>query len=142
MHEKVTDQKVGVWLDHRKAFFVYIKNGETTTKVLNSEIGPHNKYSHDASYPSGNGPQSGGGEKKYVERNRHELERYYDEVIKGIGLPEAVFIVGPGEAKTELKFRMGLTHGLVERVVSVEPADHLTDAQIVAKVKEHFRVPR
>lgn len=140
MHEKSNDQKVGIWLDHKKAFFVFIKSGQVSTNVLDSEVGPHARYSHEAAYPTANGPKSGGGEKKYIERNRHELERYYDTVIKEIGQSESVFIFGPGEAKTELKSRMGLTHGLAERVVGVEPADHLTDAQIVAKAKDHYGI--
>jgi hypothetical protein len=114
MHENVNDQKVGIWLDHRKAVFVFVKDGNVTTKILDSDVGPHARYSNDAAYPTASGPQSGGGEKKHVERNRHELERYYDEVIKEIGQPESVFIVGPGEAKTELKSRMALTHGMAE----------------------------
>ena len=142
MHEHANDQKVGIWIDHRKTVLVFVKEGQVTTTVLDSSVGPHTRYSSDAVHPTGDGLRSGGGEKKHVERNRHELERYYDEVIKEIGPSEAIFIFGPGEARTELKTRLGLTHGLAERVGGVEPADNLTDAQIVAKVKEHYGLLR
>ncbi len=142
MHEIANDQQVGIWIDHRKTVLVFVKEGQVTTKTLDSEVGPHTRYSQGASYPTESGPQSGGGEKKHVERNRHELERYYEGVIKEIGQSGAIFIFGPGEAKAELKTRLGLTHGLAERVAAIEPADNLTDAQIVAKVKEHFCLSR
>ena len=142
MHEHANDQKVGIWIDHRKTVLVFVKEGQVTTTVLDSSVGPHTRYSSDAVHPTGDGLRSGGGEKKHVERNRHELELYYDEVIKEIGPSEAIFIFGPGEARTELKTRLGLTHGLAERVGGVEPADNLTDAQIVAKVKEHYGLLR
>lgn len=142
MHEIANDQQVGIWIDHRKAVFAFLNKGQVTTKVLESAVGPHGRYSHDAAYPTNNGSQSGGGEKKYVERNRHDLERYYDDVVKEIGQSGSIFIFGPGEAKTELKTRLGLTHGLVERVAAIEAADSLTDAQIVAKVKEHYGLKR
>lgn len=142
MHEIANDQQLGIWIDHRKAVLVFVNDGKVTTKELDSAVGPHTRYSHDASYPTESGPQSGGGEKKHVERNRHELERYYDAVIKEIGQSGTIFIFGPGEAKTELKSRLGLTHGLAERVAGIEAADNLTDGQIVAKVKAHYDLKR
>lgn len=50
---------------------------------------------------------------------------------------ELAFLFGPGEAKGELEKRLELAH-YKGRVVGVEPADHMTDPQIVAKVREHY----
>ena len=92
---------------------VFIKDGgNISTKILDSKVGPHTRYSTDANYPKTGNTRSGGGEKKYEERNRHELEHYYDEIIKEIGHSVAIFIFGPGEAKNELRTQMNLTHGL------------------------------
>jgi len=142
MHEQTNGQQLGIWIDHRKTVFVAIKEGQVTFTTFDSSVPPHGRYAHATAYATPNGTQSGGGEKKYEERNRHELERYYDEVIKRTGMPEAIYIFGPGEAKTELKSRMKLTHGLAEKIVAVEAADEATDPQIVAKVKAHFGVAR
>ena len=124
---------VGVWIDHKKAVIVSIVAGEATTRTLTSDVGAHPHYS---------GSQEGGGEKKYEERHNLRLDKYYDEVIGQIGQPDALLLFGPGEAKLQLKDRLGRSHASSERMVAVESTDKLTDPQIVAKVKEHYGIAR
>jgi hypothetical protein len=126
-------QDVGVWIDHKKAVIVSIAAGEVTTRTLTSGVGAHPHYS---------GSQEGGGEKKYEERHNQDLDRYYDDVIGQLGEPDALLLFGPGEAKLQLKARLGRSKGSPESVVAVESTDKLTDPQIVAKVKEHYGVAR
>jgi hypothetical protein len=126
-------QDVGVWIDHKKAVIVSIAGGQVTTKTLESDIGPHPHYS---------GSQDGGGEKKYEERHNQDLDRYYDDVIGQLGNPDALFLFGPGEAKLQLKERLGRSKVSPENSVAVESVDKLTDPQIVAKVKEHYGITR
>ena len=123
------NRMAGVWIDHKKAVIVSASEGHVTTKTVDSDVAAH---------PHFGGQQDGGGEKKYEERHRQRLDRYYDEVIAHLGEPEALLIFGPGEAKLELKERLGRSGGPSQPDVEIETADKLTDAQIVAKVKEHF----
>ena len=123
------DRIAGVWIDHQKAVIVSASEGHVTTTTVDSDVAGH---------PHFGGQQDGGGEKKYEERHRQNLGRYYDEVIEHLGEPEAVLIFGPGEAKLELKDRLGRSGTSSHTVVDIETADRLTDPQIVARVKEHF----
>ena len=141
--------KVGIWIDHGKAVIVTATLAGVTTKTLESEAGPHARYSGRAAYPDADGPQTGtgerkggGGEKKYENRYGEHLDRYFDEVIDQIGQPMALFIFGPGEAKGQLQKRLSHSKALSEVVVSSETTDKLTDHQIVAKVKDHFGIDR
>ena len=124
------DRIAGVWIDHKKAVIVSVSEGHVTTKTLDSDVAAH---------PHFGGQQDGGGEKKYEERHRQSLDRYYDEVVAHLGTPEALLIFGPGEAKLELKERLGRSATLSQLIVDIETADRLTDPQIVAKVKDHFK---
>jgi hypothetical protein len=124
---------VGVWIDHKKAVIVSIAAGQVTTTTLKSDVGAHPHYS---------GSQEGGGEKKYEERHNQDLDRYYDDVIGQLGKPDALLLFGPGEAKLQLKERLGRSKVSSESVVAVESTDKLTDPQIVAKVKEHYGIAR
>ena len=124
---------VGVWVDHRKAVIVSIAAGEVTTRTLTSDVEAHPHYS---------GSQEGGGEKKYEERHNQDLDRYYDDVIGQLGKPDALLLFGPGEAKLQLKARLGRSKMSSESIVAVESTDKLTDPQIVAKVKEHYGIAR
>jgi stalled ribosome rescue protein Dom34 len=125
--------EVGIWLDHKKAVIVTVSAGQVSTKMLISDVGPHTRYA---------GSQEDGGEKKYEQRHRQDLDRYYDDVINQIGSPDALLLFGPGEAKLQLKDRLGRSNVLSEAVVAVESADKLTEPQIVAKIKEYYGIPR
>ena len=125
--------KVGIWIDHKKAVIVSASAGQVTARTLESAVEPHPHYS---------GSQEGGGEKKYEGRHSRDLDRYYDEVISQLGEPEALLILGPGEAKFQLKERLGRSKVSSESAVTVESTDKLTDPQIVAKVKEHYGIAR
>jgi len=132
------NHNVGIWIDHKRAVIVSVSAEGVTARTLESDAGPHGRYSGRAGYPTPDGPQSGGGEKKYEQRYGQHLDRYYDEVIGQLGQPEALLIFGPGEAKLQLKERLSHSRELSERIVGIETTDSLTDPQIVAKVKEHF----
>lgn len=127
------NQNVGIWIDHKRAVIVSTSAGHVTTKALDSDVGAHPRYS---------GQQDGGGEKKYEQRHGQQLDRYYDDVISQLGLPDALLIFGPGEARLELKERLSRSEVLSECTVDIESADKLTDPQIVAKVKEHLGIGR
>ena len=134
--------KVGIWIDHRKAIMVFASSGHVTAKTVESDIGPHVRYSDRASYPTPDSAKAGRGEKKYAERNRQYLDRYYDEVISQMGQPEALLIFGPGEAKLQLKERLSHSKALSELVVEIESTDKLTDHEIVARVTQHYGIDR
>jgi hypothetical protein len=134
--------KVGIWIDHKKAVIVFASADGVTVTTLESDVGPHARYSGRAGYPTPDGTQDGRGEKKYEERHDQHLDRYYDEVISQLGQPEALLIFGPGEAKLQLKERLSRSKTLSERIVGIETTDKLTDPQIVAKVKEHYGINR
>ena len=124
---------VGVWIDHQRAVIVRASAEGTTTETIESEVGAHPRFG---------GQQDGGGEKKYEERHGQNLDRYFDAVIEQLSAPGRLLIFGPGEAKGELerRFQHSKVHAGCE--VEVSTTDKLTDAQIVAKVKEHFGIER
>ena len=133
--------KVGIWIDHKKAVIVSASAGHVTVNTLESDVEPHARYSGRAGYPPADGPRDGRGEKKYEGRYDEHLDRYYDDVISRLGQPEALLIFGPGEAKLQLRERLG-SHTRSNNTVAVETTDKLTDPQIVAKVKEHYGIDR
>ncbi len=104
-----------------------------TTTTLESGVGPHGRYS---------GSQDGGGEKKYRNATVCISTSTYDKVISQLGQPDALLLFGPGEAKLQLRERLGRTKVLSESIVAVESTDKLTDPQIVAKVKEYYGIER
>ena len=52
----------------------------------------------------------------------------------------AIYICGPGEAKLEFNKHLARNKNLAEHIRDIEPADELTETQIVACVKEYFQI--
>jgi hypothetical protein len=116
---------VGLWIDHRKAVIVFVTGGDEEIKLINSTVEhPHRQSGMSA--PADNARQR--------ELTEH-LNSYYDQVISSLRNAEVILIMGPGEAKGELKKRIEITN-LKGRIVDVETVDKMTDRQIVAKARE------
>lgn len=127
----------GVWIDHRKAVVVELDGDREKTSVILSNVEKHPERAGDS-------PLKGRYEAWQVpaddRRQRAltgELNAYYDAVIALLRRQDQMLLLGPGEAKTELRTRLGREH-LDARVVAVESADKMTDPQVVAKVRAFY----
>ena len=118
---------VGLWIDHKKAVIVFVADKEEEIKLISSNIEKHHRQS-GVSMPADDIRQN--------ELTGH-LNIYYDEVVSCIREAESILIFGPGEAKGELKKRLEKDN-LGGHIVGVEPADKMTDSQIVALIRGHF----
>ncbi|MBU0740977.1 hypothetical protein KKA85_12135 [bacterium] len=136
------ERKVGLWVDHRKAVIVTITPDGSTSKTLESEVEPRFHYSGGSRSSTTYGSQQAGAEKTRDERHTRQLATYYARVISEIGDAGSVFIMGPGEAKQELRKRLEASKDMAARIACVEPSDKLTDPQITARVKQFYNVPR
>jgi len=124
--------EIGLWIDHRQAVIVVVTDAGEETKRIISNMEKHVRFSSGSS-------EDGSQEDVRDRQFENHLNSYYDEVVAVIRDADAIQIFGPGEAKGELEKR--LEHeGLKGRIVAIETVDKMTDRQIAAKVREHFRV--
>jgi hypothetical protein len=133
---------VGIWIDHEKAFLVFILADKETTTSIESNVEGRVRLSGGSRSRTPYGPQDVASERKNEERHKHQLRRYYEKVIGALGDSKQIQIFGPGEAKIELEKEMKRSKALGSRIVSVEPADKMTEKQIAAKVRDFFRLDR
>jgi len=137
---------IGVWLDHHKAVIVSIGRAESEqeenpTSITRIESGVMRRVR-----PSGGsrtrktpyGPQEAVAEGKIEKRYHQELRRYYRKIIGALRYGDKFIILGPGEAKIELKKELEADKSLVEKLVGVETADKMTHRQIAATVRKYF----
>lgn len=129
--------RVGLWIDHQKAVIVSVEEkGETVRKIesgakhIEYRGGPHPKTAYSAQYSQGDDQL----DNQFMER----LNKYYDQVAVLLRGATSILILGPGEAKTELKARLAREKGRL-RPLYVETADKMTDRQIVARVRDYFK---
>ena len=131
------ETKVGVWIDHKKATIVVVTDAGEEMGMIISKVEKHRRRSGDSpmkgSYESQQVPADDIRQRVFTEH----INIYYDAVIACIHDAESILLFGPGEAKGELKKRLG-KNKLDKRVIAVETADKMTDRQIAAKVRQHF----
>ena len=122
----------GLWIDHRETVVVVIGDKGEETRRIESGMEKHVRFS------GGSGSEDGSAEDQRDRQFTSHLNRYYDEVTSHLRDSESILIFGPGEAKGELQKRLA-NKGLGERIVGIETVDKMTDRQIAAKVRQHFR---
>jgi stalled ribosome rescue protein Dom34 len=118
---------VGLWIDHKKAVIVFVAGKDAEIKLLSSNLEKHHRQS---------GVATPADDVRQRELTGH-LNSYYDEVVSCIRDAESILILGPGEAKGELKKRLEKDN-LDRRIVGIETSDKMTDPQLVAFVRDHF----
>jgi len=122
----------GLWIDHSKAVIVIVSDQGEETKQIESGMEKHVRFS------GGSRSEQGGGEDQQDRQFTGHLNTYYDAVIAQLRDAESILLFGPGEAKGELEKRLA-NKGLGGRIVGIETVDKMTDRQIAAKVRQHFR---
>jgi stalled ribosome rescue protein Dom34 len=122
----------GLWIDHRETVIVTIADDGEETRRIESGMEKHVRFS------GGSRSEEGKADDQRDRQFTGHLNTYYDQVIAYIRDAESILIFGPGEAKGELEKRLA-SKGLSERVVGIETVDKMTDRQIAAIVRQHFR---
>ncbi len=126
-------KELGLWIDRREVVIVTVASKGTdegeAIKRISSGIEGHGRF-------SANAPE-GSPEDRRDRRFDKDLHQYYGEVIAAIRDADAILILGPGEAKGELKKQLE-QEKLGERIVGIETIDRLTEPQLVTKVRRYF----
>jgi len=125
-------KQIGLWIDHGETITVAIGDQGEETRRIKLGMEKHVRFS------GGSGSEDGSAEDQRDRQFTGHLNNYYDEVISHLREAESILIFGPGEAKGELKTRLE-SQKLGERIIAVETEDKMTDRQIAAKVRQHFR---
>jgi hypothetical protein len=125
--EKLMNTGVGLWIDHRKAVIVFVAGIDTEIRLISSNIEKHHRQS-GVSMPADDHRQR---------ELTGYLNRFYDDVVACIRAAESILILGPGEAKGELRKRLEKDN-LSRRIVGLKTSDKMTEKQIVAVVRGHF----
>lgn len=115
-----------VWIDHlaAKVFFVGLTGVDEV--VLHSDL--PTKHLHHKANSIGSG---------HLEQ---DLE-YFRRIAETIASAGEILLVGPGGEKTALmKYLKENRTDVAGHVVKVAPADHPTDAEVVALAKRYFRM--
>lgn len=129
---------IGLWIDHRKAVIVLESHAGEEIHVIWSDADRQPGRIHGerstAAYEAQQVDADDVSERKFTAH----LHQYYVEVVAYVRHAETLLVFGPGEAKGQLvkELEKALTK---DCVMKVETADKMTNRQIAAHVRDHFR---
>lgn len=119
----------GLWIDHDQALVISTADKKNLGDYsVIQKIGSHHKTSR------------GGSENKQNHRKSQELSKYFKEVGTYLSDYDVIHVLGPGQAQEEFR-NFALKDGHLKSLqFELGTADtHLTDNQIIAKVRDFFK---
>jgi hypothetical protein len=137
---------IGVWIDSRTAVIVAVEPGAEPGAAATSRVSHVTTFLEKQLRLSGGqraktdyGTQTAPADDLRETSSKANLQYFFDDVVAAVRSAPSIFLFGPGEAKDEFKKRL-VREGLGRRIDGVETVGRMTERQIAAKVRAHFRV--
>ena len=137
---------VGVWLDHREAFLFWAdEEGDIETEYLKSDYQETSEPTERATGFAGGFAQGAVGpvfpHASVERRHMEQLKKYFKKLAAMLHDANQLYLFGHGMATKEFARFLGTRERLAERLQAVESFDRMTRPQMIARVKQFFRLP-
>lgn len=131
-------KQVGIWLDKQEAIGVVLQNGKENFFSIPSELDFYNPKGGSRSKTRW-GPQEVIHDSKYMEREKHQLKKYFEKIAQTVNDADQLAIFGPAEAPEKFTDSLEGNHPRLAAKIRVrEKADSMTKNQLKALVKKSF----
>ena len=131
-------KQIGIWLDFREVHIITLEGEKNEVEIILSEIEDFN-IKGGARSKTPYGPMDVTSEKKYLERNKNQAEKYYSKIMEYVKDAREIFIMGPAEAKIGLRKKMVETTTFKPFIKGFDTADSISKNQKVARTREFFK---
>ena len=129
------DRKIGVWIDHKRAFVIGYKDDKV--EVIEAHLEPPAHYSGGTRL-GGRLSQKADLELRHNDRINLQLNKYYGQVMTALKDASSILVMGPGKAKIEFEKAIKKNKSLQKRLLKVEAVDKMTKNQMVAHVRKFY----
>lgn len=130
-------KNVGIWLDAEKAYVISVNGGNHHIVKIESNVESRVRYEGETKSYSRRGGAFFNPSKKRTKRKKHQLNQFMDDLTSKLAGADNLLIFGPAETKNELK--KVLLKRKDKPSIKLETADKMTQNQMVARVRHHFR---
>ena len=122
-----TLKKLGVWIDHSRAYLTEYTSGPMETKVIRSE------FTHEDKEQGLNKSEN-----QMHKKEQHQHSEYYRKIADVIRNYDDVILFGPTDAKIELLNILKHDHLFAKINIETKQTDKMSDYQQQAFIKEYF----
>ncbi len=131
-------KKVGIWLDKEKAHCLFMDGKTERFITIPSEMEFYHPKGGSRSKTRW-GPQDVVQDSKYLEREKHQLKRYFEQIVATVKPVDELVIFGPAETPNKLHEMLQDSYpDIARKVKKVDKADSMTDNQFRALARESF----
>ncbi len=129
---------IGIWIDGSEAILINLNSDTDLITKISSDIDTSQEYNYESDKGSFMGTQHISNERKFDERKNQQTNTFFNLLVDKIQNFDGVYIIGPGETKTHFKTTLEGNKSLKTELLGIEPAERITDNQLVAKFKTLF----
>jgi hypothetical protein len=131
---------IGVWMDKEKAHIVRLKEEKEEFETIFSELEFFKPSGGSGTKKAKWGPQDVVQDSKYLEREKHQLKAYFNNLADAIGNADAIALFGPSDTNEKFQKELLQNHKtLAAKLKTVTKVDSMTDNQVKALVRDYFR---
>ena len=136
-------KQIGVWMDHSKAMIVGHENGSAT--LLESVDSPYERIvrepgeGDDRTRFKGNSEHSSNNEYRKNNISQNELNEYFKMLEGKVRMYDDILLFGPSTAKEQFRNRLRENKSFDGKWLSVQPADKMTENQLLAFVRDFYK---
>lgn len=130
----------GIWLDHREAIIVKLKDDSYTVDRIESEVESRHRSTGGTRGQRPFNHRSVNSAARSDRRRHNEWQHHYQHILSRMPKSGSVLLLGPGPAKTEFLGYLNELGVNGIKIVGVEGTRRLTLGQLVARIKTTFGV--
>jgi len=135
-------KRTGIWLDKKKAHVVTFYDDKESFNTILSNVESFNIHGGSGSKFKG-GPQDVVQDSKYLEREKHQLRKYFETIISEIKDVDTIVLFGPAETREKFYRLLSDNYAdLKNKVKEIIKADSMTKRQVKAWVREFYNIKK
>lgn len=131
-------KNTGIWIDKEKAHIVTIDGEKESFKTISSNLETFRPHGGSGTRFKG-GPQDVVQDSKYLEREKHQLKKYFKDIASELKKADNLVIFGPAGTNEKLSEELHQNYkALGAKIKGVKKASSMTDNQVKAWVRNFF----
>ena len=133
-------KNIGIWIDTNQAVIIRLSNSSHTIKRIDSNIETRERVSGESKKFGRFGNQYLTYEKNRLNRRNEQTSQYMKTLLKEINNCDAIVLFGPSRMKRILEKEIKNNMLISNKLVGVSNSALLTENQMVAWVKDFYKV--
>lgn len=136
------NNNIGIWIDTHQAVVINLSNGNQTVKTIESNIDTRERIPGESKKYGRFGGQYLTYEKNRENKKIEQTHVFLNMLLNEIEDCDAVVLFGPSIMKTIFEKEIKTNLNLIGKLADVFDADSMTENQIVAWVKDFYKIKK